>query len=160
MEVKGELIELALWEVPAHEEYRFTPFVYSGAHAFLLCFSVDDPDTLERIIDRWDPEIKHFGAGGVPRFLVACKKDLRDDINTIRRLERTGEVPVSAERGKEVACVIGATYLECSSKTGEGVREVFQTATESMAAGIEVAKYKEESSFRKGRHRNGGCVVL
>jgi len=71
MEVKGEFIELVLWDGPEPEDDRFIPLFFSEAHAFLLCFSVDYPDSLEKIIDRWDPEIKHYGGRDVPRFLVA-----------------------------------------------------------------------------------------
>lgn len=93
----------------------------------------------------------HF-CPGLPIILVGCKKDLRRDPKTIEELRKTNQRPVSPEevrlfdhddsfsqyitnihnnvQGMAVSQKIGARhYLECSAKTNEGVREVFQYAT-------------------------------
>ena len=53
-------------------------------------------------------------------------------------------------QGMAVAQKIGAKhYLECSAKTGEGVREVFQYATRAALL-----------SRPKGSKKHHGCLVL
>ncbi len=114
-----------------------------------MCFSVDSPDSLENIPEKWTPEVKHF-CPNVPIILVGNKKDLRNDPATIKgnyiflyfvrlclyqplivtELAKMKQEPVKPEEGRAMAEKISAfAYLECSAKSKEGVREVFETAT-------------------------------
>lgn len=79
--------------------------------------------------------------------LPGNKKDLRNDEATKRELAKMKQEPVRSEEGRTMAEKIGAfAYLECSAKTKDGVREVFETATR---AALQVKKKKKR-----------GCVLL
>ena len=61
--------------------------------------------------------------------LVGNKKDLRQDPDTLQELGKTKQQPVSVEEGRAMGERIKAfTYLECSARTKEGVRQVFEAA--------------------------------
>ena len=95
----------------------------------LMCFSIDSPDSLENIPEKWNPEVKHF-CPNVPVVLIGNKKDLRNDESTKKELMKMRQEPVRPEQGRAMADKIGAySYLECSAKTKDGVRAVFETAT-------------------------------
>ena len=69
-------------------------------------------------------------------------QDLRNDPNTIKELAKMKQEPVKPEDGRTMAEKINAfAYLECSAKTKEGVREVFETATR---AALQVKKKKKK----------------
>uniref|UniRef100_A0A8B9ZDH0 Ras homolog family member C n=1 Tax=Anas platyrhynchos TaxID=8839 RepID=A0A8B9ZDH0_ANAPL len=94
----------------------------------------------ENIPEKWTPEVKHF-CPNVPIILVGNKKDLRNDEHTRRELAKMKQEPVKPEEGRDMANRINAFgYLECSAKTKEGVREVFEMATR---AGLQVRKNKK-----------------
>jgi len=129
----GKIIEIALWDTAGQEEYdRLRPLSYPESHVILIVFSVDFPVSLANVQDKWYPEVAHF-CEGTPLILVATKTDLRRDDNTRRMLGAQGQTPVTPDQGAEVAREIGAKYVECSAKTGNGVQEVFALALrESM----------------------------
>ena len=55
--------------------------------------------------------------------------DLREDKNVINKLADRGKKPVTPEQGEQMRQDIKAVrYMECSAKTGQGVKPVFDEA--------------------------------
>jgi len=52
---------------------------------------------LENVEEKWISEVLHF-CPNLPIILVGCKKDLRNDPNTINKLRKTNQQPVSYEQ--------------------------------------------------------------
>lgn len=145
--VDGKQVELALWDTAGQEDYdRLRPLSYPDTDVILICFSVDRPESLDNVWDKWNPEVIHF-CEGVPKVLVALKLDLRNDQHVIEELKKSNQQPISTEQGIEMANRIGAyKYLECSARTKEGLREVFEHATRAAL----LSKKKKKAK----------CVVL
>ncbi|KAI1718106.1 ras family domain-containing protein [Ditylenchus destructor] len=122
LNIDGKMVELALWDTAGQEDYdRLRPLSYPDTDVILMCFSIDSPDSLANIQEKWVHEARHF-CPKVPIILVGNKKDLRDETHVIQE-------PITYEQGKAVADKIGAVaYLESSAKTQEGVPEVFNCA--------------------------------
>ncbi|KAF0036795.1 hypothetical protein F2P81_012107 [Scophthalmus maximus] len=148
IEVDGKQVELALWDTAGQEDYdRLRPLSYPDTDVILMCFSIDSPDSLENIPEKWTPEVKHF-CPNVPIILVGNKKDLRNDEHTRRELAKMKQEPVKSEEGRDMAGRIAAFgYMECSAKTKDGVREVFEMATRAAL------------QARRGKKSNK-CVLL
>ncbi|KAI6176336.1 hypothetical protein M3Y97_00786900 [Aphelenchoides bicaudatus] len=129
-EVDGKQIELALWDTAGQEDYdRLRPLSYPDTDVILMCFSIDSPDSLDNIPEKWTPEVRHF-CPDVPIILVGNKKDIRADETAVNEMRKLNQNPVKYEDGQKMAEQIGAfCYLECSAKTKEGVKEVFEQAT-------------------------------
>ncbi|CAO3634025.1 unnamed protein product [Cunninghamella blakesleeana] len=148
IKIDGKTIELALWDTAGQEDFdRLRPLSYPDSDAVLICFSVDSPDSLENVQEKWHPEVMHFCCG-LPIILVGLKTDLRNDPEIIALLRKENQKPVTYEEGAHVAKLIDAyKYVECSARNGEGVRQVFEQAT--------------RATLRPPRRRRGiGCVVL
>ncbi|ELK33222.1 Transforming protein RhoA [Myotis davidii] len=148
IEVDGKQVELTLWDTAGQEDYdRLRPLSYPDTDVILMCFSIDNPDSLENIPEKWTPEVRHF-CPTVPIILVGNKKDLRNDEHARRKLAKRKQEPIKPEEGRDVANRIGVWgYVECSAKTKDGVREVFEMATRAAL------------QARRGKKKSG-CHVL
>jgi len=122
-----ETILLHLWDTAGQEEYdRLRPLSYPGADVVLLCFSTVSQASYDAIRDKWAPEVNHY-IHEVPHILVGTKIDLREaqhpDPNS-GKFE-----PITPEAGQSMAKQIkAAKYVEVSSKTRQGLEEVFAQA--------------------------------
>ncbi|KAH9710876.1 Rac-like GTP-binding protein ARAC1 [Citrus sinensis] len=125
--VNGSTVNLGLWDTAGQEDYnRLRPLSYRGADVFILAFSLISKASYENVSKKWIPELKHY-APGVPIILVGTKLDLRDDKQFF--IDHPGAVPISTAQGEELRKLIGApAYIECSSKTQQNVKAVFDAA--------------------------------
>jgi cell division control protein 42 len=74
------------------------------------------------------PEIKHH-CDSTPFLIVGTQVDLRDDDQTIQKLQKNKQQPISAEAGRSMANSVGSVkYLECSALTQVGLKNVFDEA--------------------------------
>ncbi|KZS94389.1 ras-domain-containing protein [Sistotremastrum niveocremeum HHB9708] len=151
--IDGQLVELSLWDTAGQEDFdRLRSLSYAETHVVMLCFSVDNPTSLENIETKWIDEIVEH-CPGVKLVLVALKCDLRDDRNVRDRLARYGKTTVQYEEGLAVARRIRASrYLECSAKHNRGVNEVFYESAR-VAISSRGAKGAGSSSG------SSGCII-
>lgn len=115
------LVQLALWDTAGQDDFdRLRPLGYADSDVFLICFSLDNPDSLENVVEKWHPEVLQYTRHlRVPYILVGTKRDIRGP----------GGNGVSYLEGETIARRIGARgYIECSALLNEGVNEVFQFA--------------------------------
>lgn len=142
-------VRLSLWDTAGEEDYdRLRPLSYSQANVVLMCFTVDNRDSLSNVLYKWEPEIRHY-LPKVPIVLVGNKKDIRDDYSPPEVLPHNYKPPVTTSEGKAVASTIkAAAYVECSALRMTGVMEVFDAAI------------KASLQQQPGRHGKNRCRLL
>ncbi|ODM87034.1 Ras-like GTP-binding protein Rho1 [Orchesella cincta] len=155
MKLDGNQVELTIRDTSGQEDYdRLRPLSYPNSNAVLVCFAVDAPDSLENVAEKWSPEIQYY-CRGIPVILVGNKMDLRDDPNTIHKLSKKQQEPVTFADAVWVAQKIGAqAYLECSAKSGERVQNVFETAAK---VALQLQSPKPLAPSKK---KCGGCCRI
>lgn len=67
-------VELSLWDTAGQEDFdRLRLLTYPDSDVILLCYSVDTPESLLNISEKWAKEIEYH-CPNVPLILVANKK--------------------------------------------------------------------------------------
>ncbi|GBG70263.1 hypothetical protein CBR_g6392 [Chara braunii] len=149
--VEGSTVNLGLWDTAGQEDYnRLRPLSYRGADVFLLAFSLISKASYENISKKWIPELRHY-APQVPIILVGTKLDLREDKQYLNDHPTT---VISTHLGEELKRQIGAAaYIECSSKTQQNVKNVFDAA-------IKVVLSPPKAKPKNRKKRQKSCVIL
>ncbi|KAF8132126.1 P-loop containing nucleoside triphosphate hydrolase protein [Mycena galopus ATCC 62051] len=115
----------------AREHDRIRPLGYRQTDVFLICFSIGLPASFSSVRDRWFHDAAQHHCPGVPCVIAATQIDLRRV-----ELKSPGDSKtITAAQGEKLAQELGvAGYVECSSKTREGVEGVFDAV---MTAALE-----------------------
>ena len=110
-----------------------------GVHGYVLVFSIASRQSFEMIDQVNDALLNTLGdAPDVPRVLVGSMKDLGDSRQ------------VSLQDAQSLAESWGVPYIECSSKTGENVADVFHTLLKEI----------EKDDGLLAETGEGGCLIL
>ncbi|EGD75077.1 rac GTPase [Salpingoeca rosetta] len=127
--IGGEPYTLGLFDTAGQEDYdRLRPLSYPQTDVFLVCFSVVSTSSFENVKEKWVPEIQHH-CPKTPFLLVGTQIDLRDDEQTILKLQKSKQKVVSVEMGEKLARDTRAVkYVECSALTQKGLKNVFDEA--------------------------------
>ncbi|CAH1758968.1 13045_t:CDS:2 [Entrophospora sp. SA101] len=146
--IDNQQIELSLWDTAGQEEFdRLRTLSYADTHVVMMCFSVDNRDSLDNIDSKWMQEILEH-CEGVKIVLVALKCDLREDKQVIRNMQRYGEKPVTYEEGLTVARNIqAARYLECSAKHNRAFEQSARVSIHAKPKGIQ--NHVDEKTYKK-----------
>ena len=114
-QIDSQLVNVTIFDTPSgdeHEEQRGV--LYAELDVVLLCFSVDNRESFQRISSKWNREV-YRSKSEARLMLVGCKMDLR-------------ERKVMSLEARELSASIGAWYFECSSLSQDFVATVFQAA--------------------------------
>jgi len=154
-EVDGELVNVILWDTAGQEDYETirTTTCFPNTHVFVVCFSVVHPDSFHNVKQKWLEELRK-AAPDTPFILVGTKIDLRNDEDTIKKLQDKGKEPISVKVGKSRAKEIKARlYLECSAKDVASVNEVFRQAIKLVMDPLKAQKKVVEKLAKKRKRR-------
>jgi cell division control protein 42 len=126
----GEAFRLNMLDTPGEEKYdRLRPLNYTQTDVFIVCFSVASPTSFNNVKEKWVPEIMASSGREASFVIVGTQVDQREDAETIERLAKMGQRPISFEMGETLAEELKAVkYVECSALTQEGVKNVFDEA--------------------------------
>lgn len=116
VQVDGKTIALGLWDTAGQDDYdRLRPLSYPQADLFLICFSVNSQNSFDNVKAKWFVEMQQFSPG-VPFILVGTKVDTRAECRDA----------ISKARGEQLCAELkGLKYMECSSKTQDGLKQLF-----------------------------------
>lgn len=154
--VNSLTVEAGIWDMIGPDEhyiaYKNRAQAYPGADIFLVCFSVASPTSFENAKKKWHPEITAL-CPETPFLLVGTKTDLRSDKETLEKLAKIGQRPVTDEEAIAEAKTIGASsYVSCSALNQDGLKNIFDVAVK-IVTGV-----KDASGSKKGKRRR--CVVM
>jgi len=138
IEYDGSKVNIGFWDTMGDQAYdRLRPLSYPRTDVFILAFSFDSRESFNNIKSKWQLEVNHHSPNS-PIVLVGMKSDLKAKVNDC----------ISDQQIQEMMNdITGAKYIECSSLTQHGVKELV----------VDLVRVVMKP---RDRERNRGCRVM
>ena len=164
---------------PEQRQRAYT--AHGNVDVFLICFDITNHESFKNVERIWTQEIKEYNGMNkqdAPYLLVGCKADLKKEnedetvdeerskmlVDGYCRSLRNGDVinicllyfyeqkPITLRQGMSMRKRIGAKhYVEHSALTQIGLKNVFDTAIETVLNAMEE---------RESKNRSKSCIIL
>lgn len=120
----------SLFDTAGKEDYdRLRVISYMNCDVFLVCFAIDDPESLKSVETNWVPELRRY-LPKTPFILVGTRADRRDDCAE-NKVETAAQV--SYKQAMAVSNKVGSVcYVECSSLSGDGIQDLIKETVETV----------------------------
>ncbi|CAD5221646.1 unnamed protein product [Bursaphelenchus xylophilus] len=129
VEVDKFKVKLQIWDTAGQERFRsITSSYYRDADALLLVYDITNRSSFDNIRN-WLTQVQEYAKETVQMTLVGNKVDL------------TSQRKVKYEEAKQLANAYNIPYIETSAKTGQNVKETF----DSLARRLIVASHGPEA---------------
>lgn len=150
---KQKTISMGLWDTAGQEDYdRLRPLSYPDTDVFIVCYSIVNPSSYKNVKSKWIPEIRHH-CPETPVVLIGTKLDLRENVDTLKRLKERDQAPITYDLGVKLQKEIGAiAFSECSALTQKGLKDAFNLAIESVFEPTKI----ENKNMKKAQK----CLIL
>lgn len=126
LEIDDKDVTLQIWDFAGEDKFRFLlPTYASGSSGGILMYDITRHSSIENVESWLDVFKRSFNSRfiEIPLIMVGGKNDLED-----KRV-------ISKEEGIEIAKKFNfVNFIECSSKSGENVQEVFHLISQKMLA--------------------------
>ena len=130
--IKEKSIKFHLFDTSGQEKYEnLRAMSYKSTDVFIICFSLNDPESLTNVKNIWAPEIKK----GSPKAKIILVGTILNNQNKI----------AESKEGKEMMKKIGAyEYVECDLSEIDQVTTVFDKAIKSIACSSKHSTFKKK----------------
>ena len=137
-----------IWIERHSEKYlRISKLFYLNSEAILLVFDLTNKDTLPFVTREIESIKEYFTEDTLPILcIVGTKKDLEE------------KREVSKEEGIALSKQYGCKYFESSSKTGEGVEEIFNYILEEITLKNNSKKEVQSSNVKNENKKK--CMIF
>ena len=129
----GKEYELNIWDTAGQEKFHsLGKHFYKDAYVVCLVYDITSQDSLDQLQTIWYPDLQKYGEKYTILAVVGNKCDLYE-----------GDKLADENAAKEFADKIGATFIQTSAKTGEGIEKLFNTLTDRFLSPEFNPKFEE-----------------